>query len=512
MVNKIEIAAGIIIILIVIGASIYLSKPSKVSYVTTVAPMPAKTSVLTFQLTDPPEVPNGTQALVIYYSSLNAHLLYPNGTSGWASAEGSGSINLLSLVNMTQVIGKANIPSNATVDMVRFNITKATITIDNNTYNVTVPSEQVTVHVTNAAKVNGTSSAVIDITPTIATIYTNTSTIFVLVPSLRAVVVSGSASATIGAKVPVNASMRHELDLARPNITISQIVLSQKNNSTYFSVKVSNNGNESIRIMHVMLFGNESVNINASSYGRIEIEKNIIYIKRFGNSTEDMQIPQGISGSSLGSVAGALGVGNISTGASVNTLASSTGISNAFGQNFTLGNIRKYVGKGMLENISEQLGISLNSTILNETNFTQVLRKMHNFNISEGELHRFLSNESNPAFNAIINNFGLNEEENILNVSLNAEHFGVINFLVSQNGMLVLPFQGIISPSAVPANLEEFNESYTLGAHSSIVLTYSGPIGFAHDHVTISVIPGESYKVVVVGNEGAHASANITAS
>ncbi|MGC8699753.1 MAG: DUF4382 domain-containing protein [Candidatus Micrarchaeia archaeon] len=511
--NKIEIAAGIIIILIVIGASIYLSKPSKVSYVTNVTPISAKTSVLTFQLTDPPEVPNGTQALVIYYSSLNAHLLYPNGTSGWASAEGSGSINLLSLVNMTQVIGKANIPSNATVDMVRFNITKATITIDNNTYNVTVPSEQVTVHVTNAAKVNGTSSAVIDITPTIATIYTNTSTIFVLVPSLRAVVVSGSASATIGAKVPVNASMRHELDLARPNITISQIVLSQKNNSTYFSVKVSNNGNESIRIMHVMLFGNESVNINASSYGRIEIEKNIIYIKRFGNSTEDMQIPQGISGSSLGSVAGSLGVDNISAGASVNsTLASSAGISKAFGQNFTLGKIRKYVGKGMLENISEQLGISLNSTILNETNFTQVLRKMHNFNISEGELHRFLSNESNPAFNAIINNFGLNKEEDIINVSLNAEHFGVINFLVSQNGTLVLPFQGIINPSALPANLEEFNESYTLGAHSSIVLAYSGPISFARDHVTISVIPGESYKVVVVGNEGAHASANITAS
>ncbi|MGC9099125.1 MAG: hypothetical protein ACP5HW_01080, partial [Candidatus Micrarchaeia archaeon] len=107
---------------------------------------------------------------------------------------------------------------------------------------------------------------------------------------------------------------------------------------------------------------------------------------------------------------------------------------------------------------------------------------------------------------------GLDKEEDIINVSLNAEHFGVINFLVSQNGTLVLPFQGIINPSALPEDIQEFNESYTLGAHSSVVLTYSGPISFARGHVTISVIPGEGYKVVVVGNEGAHASANITAS
>ncbi|MGC8777015.1 MAG: hypothetical protein ACP5P2_03720 [Candidatus Micrarchaeia archaeon] len=38
------------------------------------------------------------------------------------------------------------------------------------------------------------------------------------------------------------------------------------------------------------------------------------------------------------------------------------------------------------------------------------------------------------------------------------------------------------------------------------------PISFARGHVTISLIPREGYKLVVVGNEGAHASANITAS
>ncbi|MGC9011080.1 MAG: DUF4382 domain-containing protein [Candidatus Micrarchaeia archaeon] len=491
--NKIEVAAGVILILIAVGLLIYLS-PSKVGFAANASIPAAKASVLTFQLTDPPEVPNGTQALVIGYSSLSAHLIYANGTSNWVSAEGSGSINLLSLVNMSQVIGKANVPSNSVVDMVRFNITNAMITIGNNTYNVTVPSKQITVHVANAQKVNGTSSAVIDITPTIATIYTNTSTIFVLVPSLRAVVVSGGAQSAIGAKAPINMSMRHELELAKPNITISQIALSQKDNSTFFSLKISNNGNKSVEIMHVMLFGNESININASAQWRVEIKNGLVNIKRLGSQQSNMQIPQGMTNG----MGGSANIGSISAE-----------ISNALGPNFTLKEASKYMGKGMLENISEELGINLNAT-MNETNITEIMDKVHSLNVSEEELHKLFSNESNPAFNAIISNFGLKKSEEVLNVSMDAEHFRVINFLVSQNGTLVLPFEEM--NENIEESMHEFSEGYVLGAHSSVVLSYNGPISFAHGHVRIGVIPGESYKVVVVGDEGARASANITAS
>jgi len=139
--------------------------------------------------------------------------LLANGTSEWVSSSNTGSVNLLSLVNISQVIGSVNIPKNSTVDMVKFNITSATITIDNKTYNVTVPSQQIIVHVSNTQRVNGTASALIDITPVVASIYTNNSVIFVLVPSLRAVVVPGSASATVGAKVAINETESMSLNL-----------------------------------------------------------------------------------------------------------------------------------------------------------------------------------------------------------------------------------------------------------------------------------------------------------
>jgi len=81
-------------------------------------------------------------------------------------------------------------------------------------------ARQIIVHVSNAHRVNGTASALIDITPVVASIYTNNSVIFVLVPSLRAVVVPGSASATVGAKLAINDTERHELESVKPNITI----------------------------------------------------------------------------------------------------------------------------------------------------------------------------------------------------------------------------------------------------------------------------------------------------
>jgi len=68
--NKAQIAAGIIIIVLVIGIALLMSKPSTTSITTTLpSPSPAATGLLTFQLIDPPQVPNNTQALVITYSS-----------------------------------------------------------------------------------------------------------------------------------------------------------------------------------------------------------------------------------------------------------------------------------------------------------------------------------------------------------------------------------------------------------------------------------------------------------
>jgi hypothetical protein len=499
--NKAEIAAGIIIVILVIGIALLMSKPSTTS-ITTTSPSPAATGLLTFQLIDPPQVPNNTQALVITYSSLSAHVLLANGTSEWVSSTNTGSVNLLSLVNISQVIGSVNIPKNSTVDMVKFNITSATITIDNKTYNVTVPSQQIIVHVSNTQRVNGTASALIDITPVVASIYTNNSVIFVLVPSLRAVVVPGSASATVGAKVAINETERHELESIKPNITISSISLSESNNITLFKVSVVNNANTSVRIKHVLLFGNESISIN-TSVANIRIKDRWIDVRRFSNETLNntgMRMP---------------GYGNFNVGYGNFNVSSLS--------NMTLGNASKILGINQSEitKLGSEFNISLNSsTRLSPENISKIMKGIHNFNMSEKELDEMIENKS-PAFNSILSNMGIANEVGQIKISIEAEHFRVLNFIATQNGTLVLPFvkytNGVASNNAnesedIAELAQEFNNGYTIPAHGSATLTFDGKISFANGHITIAVIPGDQYRVSVIGTEGAYASANTTAS
>ena len=68
-------------------------------------------------LTDPPEVPSGTSALVVTYSSVGVHLLGAGNDSGWIYSNTSGTLNLMSLVNVSQAIATVTIPANATINV-----------------------------------------------------------------------------------------------------------------------------------------------------------------------------------------------------------------------------------------------------------------------------------------------------------------------------------------------------------------------------------------------------------
>ncbi|MEM0149902.1 MAG: DUF4382 domain-containing protein, partial [Candidatus Micrarchaeaceae archaeon] len=415
--NKGGIAAGILLLIIIIVAIVVLVQPHKASVSTTTIPS-VLSGTLTFQLTDPPEVPSGTQALVISYASLSAHYTARNGTSSWVSAQGSGSVNLLSTINASQIIGKASMPLNVTVDMVRFNITSAAITIDNVTYNVTVPSQQLIVHVTNANRINGTNSALIDFTPVVATIYTSNSTIFVLVPSVRAIVLGSSkasASAQVGATIGINATEKHELELSRPNITISSATLSQNGNTTSLSITVVNNANASVNIKHIAIFGNESVRVNYK--GRVAaIENNMIEVHN------DVQVNVGKDEPSF-SVGGD---GNANLGASG---AGSLGVSPGFGmssQNFS----------NMQANFSARFGINASTAnmIMGAFNSSE-LRNLSGFNFSKA--HGFSMSVGNYLYvteHAHIPNATLakifnmtNEQQWHIGMGITAARFRVLN-------------------------------------------------------------------------------------
>ncbi len=487
--NKGGIAAGILLLIIVIAAVVVLVQSYKPAPTTTTPA--AQSGTLTFQLTDPPEVPNGTQALVISYASLSAHYTAKNGSSSWAYAQGSGSVNLLSIVNVSQIIGKASIPLNATVDMVRFNITSATITINNVTSNVTVPSQQLTVHVTNANRVNGTESALIDLTPVVAAIYTSNSTVFVLVPSVRAIVVGSSkasASASVGATVSINATEKHDLELSRPNISISGASLSQSGNTTSLSVTVVNNANTSVSIKHIAIFGNYTVKISYQGVNA-NIENGEIHVHSDVQANIGKEEPSGGYG-------GYGGYGSIGAGAGFGISA----------QNFS----------NTMSNLSAKFGINASTansllSAINESELEHIgsfnFSKTHGFNMSISEYMDIMEHAHIP--NATLAKmFNISSEQRArIGVGIAAMHFRVLNFFVAQNStVLVLPF---VQASAMG---EYEGEGYTIPAHSSQTFTFTGTIGFANGNMQIEAIPGDTYNVNVVGNEGARSSTSVTAS
>jgi hypothetical protein len=257
MKNNKGIFIGIVVVLIILGAVAVLSghyAPTS----TTTSSSGQQAPVL---LTDPAVVPTGTTALVVTYSSLKVHTSGASGT-GWVDASGNGTINLLNLVNTTELIGKASISANSTIDMISFNVTSATIMINGTTSNVTLPNHVITAHITGNSKVNATSGVLLDLSPTIAAIYTSNSTIFVMVPSVRAIVIGArnvSISSSVGTRETLNASDRKDLEDIRSNISIVSSSVSFSGNSTDVTVTVKDNSNSSVVLKHVLIFGNYSV-------------------------------------------------------------------------------------------------------------------------------------------------------------------------------------------------------------------------------------------------------------
>jgi Domain of unknown function (DUF4382) len=161
------------------------------------------------QITDPPNVPQGTQNLLVSYSSVEVHVSGESNQSGWVSATGSGTVDLLALTNISETIANAKVAANSTINLVRFNITSVEITINNKTYNVTSPNNQITVAVTGTQKINSSSAVLIDFYPTInGHVQGNTnSTAYVMAPAARAVVVNSNSTIKINANVGSTATI-----------------------------------------------------------------------------------------------------------------------------------------------------------------------------------------------------------------------------------------------------------------------------------------------------------------
>ncbi|MEM3841572.1 MAG: hypothetical protein QXN59_02690, partial [Candidatus Micrarchaeaceae archaeon] len=134
--------------------------------------------------------------------------------------------------------------------------------------NLVIPNNNITAHVVGQSKINATSGLLVDFSPTVATIFTSNSTIFVLVPSLKAIVVGNGSipsNHAIGASEKLNPSVKEKLSDLRPNISILSASISSSSNVTHISIVVKDNSNTSVMLRHLLVFGNYSVAITPIS-------------------------------------------------------------------------------------------------------------------------------------------------------------------------------------------------------------------------------------------------------
>ena len=122
---------------------------------------------LSILLTDPPSVPTGVTAVYVTYSDLAVHAA-GFGDSGWVNIPGQGTVDTLGLVNLSRTISSAQIPA-LTYNLVRFNISKASVDFMGKSYTVAVNSNRLTVAFAGGLKVNSsaTAAALVDISPTV---------------------------------------------------------------------------------------------------------------------------------------------------------------------------------------------------------------------------------------------------------------------------------------------------------------------------------------------------------
>jgi len=247
--RNLVITIGVIAILVVAGIA-YELYPYYTKQTTPVS----TTASVTFPiaLTDPPSVPTGTSALWLNYTAVelitNSSPLFANYT---------GSVNLMELVNTSQIIAEFTVPKNVVVNQIRLFVSSAKIEINGTSYPVFLPSGVLKIPVRNA-----TSGALVDLQPHIVIAYVGQTPEYILTPVATAIPYSVSAS--VGQKVALPSQVVEKLRSTFSNLTIVSSSLTFEGNTTSFSITIKNNGDEPVVVYAVKIFGEWQTQIDVA--------------------------------------------------------------------------------------------------------------------------------------------------------------------------------------------------------------------------------------------------------
>lgn len=485
--KRIEIAAfAVVLAVMIIAVLVYnpgiVSKTS-VNSVSTTVPI---------AMTDPAEVPANTTSLYIDYSSFSVFYFSRNGTAGTVNVDAAGSINLLSLVNVTKVLAAASLPINSTAKSIQFTVVSSNITINGTVYSVKVPSPIITAAVSQGfSKISNSSDLVLDFTPAVVSVYTANSTEYMLIPSLLVVSSNGLVNRAVGAVERIPSEVNRSLFSARPNITITGAVLRQSGNVTTIQVTVKDNSNKSVLLQHLRLkmsngFGlstfNNSINLfnNTKNLGRK-------YAEGLQSAVEKIK-------SDMPSI-----MNNLNASISSNLGGINTSLGGIIPNRGNLGNIFKNIQSRVRSQFTEiqqqiQQNLAANQHRVDMINRLITEMSINFFISSNGTL--FLPFSGKSLFNMPIN---------ISSAKVNRINSTDMN--VSYNGSGYYNRVANNSSFNVPANF-----GYQLPAGGSVTLSFNSSINLADGLVSLQLVPGVNYNLYLQGNYGVSAvySANAT--
>ncbi|MCL5427661.1 MAG: hypothetical protein M1321_00570 [Candidatus Marsarchaeota archaeon] len=459
MVNKYIVAGIVIIVIAIVGVALTLGNNGAAggsgSQNITTAPRTAATQGapqggVVLALTDPPEVPPGTNSLTLSYTGIMLHEVGSSNATGFVDVNSSGSVDLLALTNVSQIVAIAKVPVNTSFDSIVFAGAAARITINGSSYNVTVPSSRLQIKVLGNLQNN--STALIDLAPSIVQVYGGanaTQDVFVMVPFAKAVVVTNSSAnvqVKVGARAQINIHERAQLEQGNANVSIGSASLAEHGNTMIVSVTVKNNGNASVTLRHLFIRG--------------------LLVTSFN---------------------GAVGA---ETGASTN-LGVNIGAYPRYDYNTTT-------------------AIGLNASVNGKEGSNNPENSSHENSSGNGSVGVSIGNNANASLEDAIKS-DLHESGNLsararayINGSIEFRHYmhSSLNFIIGANGTLSLP----------QTELEAEGQSgYVLTPGASVTLEYDKGATFGESGMGVQFISNQTYSVVVQGEEGAHAAVNATA-
>jgi DNA-binding transcriptional ArsR family regulator len=403
-------------------------------------------------ITDPPQVPYGTQALYINYSSVMAHV-NSNGRSDWVPINASGRLDLMGLINESQIVGGLRIGPNSTIDKMEFNITSASIVIGNVTYAIYLTSNQVTAKLDGSRTVNSSSGILVDFSPIVTETYVKNSTVFVMIPSLTAVIISDSgfgpkpfSSNYANAKrYPLSNKYWNAFSSVNNNLTVSNVMLYSGGNNISFTATLHNNGVGNVTVLGMAINGDYEL----------------------------------------------FSIANVTSSGGIVTL-------NVNGQSFVGGESGGYFGFGRTAGL-QSYGIE------KQIRFRVYQQSGSNVMINGSALYllgTYIRNRSisiklqNPTENISISGFNPSSSDFGSSWGAPQTRWLGFGFIVNENGTLSLPESEIFEHGHGPIH------GYVLGSHGATIFRYSGNPGPKSFVQNMNLSGRSNYTVLVVTNEG----------